>query len=54
MSGDGGWSAQTVPHHHRVPREALNRAVKWQLLVRNPADSVEPVQTTEKGDACNR
>lgn len=23
-------------------REALNRAVKWQLLIRNPADAVEP------------
>ena len=41
-NGDGGLSAQTVLHHHRVLREALNRAVKWQLLVRNPADSVEP------------
>lgn len=37
-----GLSAQTVLHHHRVLREALNRAVKWQLLFRNPADAVEP------------
>lgn len=37
-----GLSAQTVLHHHRVLREALNRAVKWQLLIRNPADAVEP------------
>jgi integrase len=37
-----GLCAQTVLHHHRVLREALNRAVKWQLLIRNPADAVEP------------
>jgi integrase len=37
-----GLSAQTVLHHHRILREALGRAVKWQLLVRNPADAVEP------------
>ena len=37
-----GLSAQTVLHLHRVLREALSRAVKWQLLIRNPADAVEP------------
>jgi len=37
-----GLSAQTVLHHHRVLREALNRAVKWQLIYFNPADAVEP------------
>jgi len=40
--GAGGLSAQTVLHHHRVLREALRHAVKWQLLARNPADAVEP------------
>ncbi len=40
--GQGGLSAQTVLHHHRVLREALRQAVKWQLLARNPADAVEP------------
>jgi integrase len=38
----GGLSAQTVLHHHRVLREALQQAVRWQLLARNPADAVEP------------
>ena len=38
----GALSARTVLHHHRVLREALQQAVKWQLLVRNPADSVQP------------
>jgi len=40
--GGGGLSAQTVLHHHRVLREALQQAVRWQLLARNPADAVEP------------
>lgn len=40
--GKGGLSAQTVLHHHRVLHEALEQAVKWQLLARNPADAVEP------------
>lgn len=39
---DGGLSARTALHVHRVLREALNHAVKWQLLSRNPADAVEP------------
>lgn len=40
--GKGELAAQTIPHHHRVLREALAQAVKWQILVRNPADAVEP------------
>jgi integrase len=40
--GRGGLSAQTVLHHHRVLREALQQALRWQLLARNPADAVEP------------
>lgn len=39
---DGALSARTVLHHHRVLREALQQAVKWQLINRNPADAVEP------------
>ena len=38
----GGLSAQTVVHHHRVLRKALQQAIRWQPLVRNPADAVEP------------
>jgi integrase len=37
-----GLAARTVLHHHRVLREALHQAVKWQMLARNPADAVEP------------
>jgi len=39
--GAGGLSARTVQYHHRVLREALHHAVKWQILVRNPADACE-------------
>lgn len=47
-NGLGGLSAQTVLHHHRVLREALNRAIKWRLLIRNPADAVEPPKPEHK------
>jgi integrase len=36
-----GRSARTALHCHRVLREALQHAVKWQLLGRNPADAVD-------------
>jgi integrase len=35
-------SNRSVLHHHRVLREALGHAVRWQILARNPADAVEP------------
>ena len=37
-----GLAARTVLHHHRVLREALQHALRWQLIVRNPADVVTP------------
>jgi integrase len=40
--GTGGLSARTVTHMHRVLREALQQALRWQLLARNPADAVKP------------
>jgi integrase len=36
----GALSARTVLQHHRVLREALAHAVRWQLIARNPADAV--------------
>jgi len=47
-NGKGGLSPQTVLHHHRVLRAALNRAVKWGLLAINPADAVEPPRPVHK------
>ena len=40
----GGLSARSVLQHHRELREALSHAVRWQLLVRNPAEAVTPPQ----------
>lgn len=40
--GKGGLSPRSVQYHHTVLREALQHAVKWQMLHRNPADATEP------------
>jgi integrase len=36
--GKGGLSARTVHHLHPVLNQALRQAMRWGLLVRNPAD----------------
>lgn len=41
-NGKGGLSPQTVLHFHRLLHKALDQAVKWQMLPRNPASAVEP------------
>src|SRR5262249_1889634 len=46
--GGGGLSAQTVLHLHRILHRALEQAVKWQLLARNPCDAVEPPRPERK------
>jgi integrase len=38
--GKGGLSAQSVMHMHRVLKQALKQAVRWEMLHRNPADAV--------------
>jgi hypothetical protein len=40
--GKGGPSARTVGHIHRVLKQALAQAVRWEMLIRNPADAVDP------------
>jgi integrase len=40
--GKGGLSPQTVTHMHRILKKALGQAVKWELLIRNPADAATP------------
>jgi integrase len=40
--GTGGLSPRTVGHMHRVLKQALGQAVRWELLGRNPADAVDP------------
>ena len=37
-----GLSGRTALHVHRVLKEALGHAVRWQLVYRNAADAVEP------------
>jgi integrase len=39
--GQGGLSPRTVRHHHRLLHVALENAVKWRLIQRNPADAVD-------------
>lgn len=45
-SGRGGLSAQTVLHLHRVLHGALAQAVRWQLIMTNPAAAVQPPRAT--------
>ena len=40
--GNGGLSPRTVRHHHMNLHTALESAVKWGLLSRNPVDAVSP------------
>jgi integrase len=37
-----GLSPMTVLHHHRVLSEALKQAVRWNLVIRNVCDAVQP------------
>jgi integrase len=40
--GKGALSPRTVHHMHRILRQALRQAVRWQLLTRDPTDAVRP------------
>jgi integrase len=46
--GSGGLSTRTVTHMHRVLRQALQQAVQWQMLSRNPADACKPPKIERK------
>jgi integrase len=46
--GTGGLSARTVHHMHRILRQALQQAVRWQILARNPADVVKPPRVEKR------
>jgi integrase len=49
FDGSGGLNARTVRHHHMALHCALQVAMKWGLIQRNPADAVSPpkAQKTE-------
>jgi integrase len=40
-TGKGALSPRSVLHMHRVLKQALKQAVRWELLNRNPADAVD-------------
>ena len=42
LNKKGGLSKQTVRSLHRIIHRALTQAVKWQLVIRNVSDCVEP------------
>jgi integrase len=42
LDGKGNLSQKTVRHHHVTIHDALQTAVKWGLIIRNPADAVTP------------
>jgi len=41
-NGTGGLSPSTVHYMHRLLKQALAHAVRWQMLSRSPADAVDP------------
>jgi integrase len=45
---EGGLSANTVNGIHRILSLALDQAVRWELLTRNPADAVDPPKVERK------
>ncbi len=47
-NGEGSLLPRTVHHMHRVLKQALGRAVKWELLQRNPCDAVDPSKVERK------
>jgi integrase len=44
----GGLSPSSVGFMHRILRQALQQAVRWQILVRNPADLVRPPRVEKR------
>jgi integrase len=46
--GRGGLSPRTVGHMHRILRQALQQAVEWDILARNPTDAVQPPKVEQK------
>jgi integrase len=46
--GKGGLSPRSVHHMHRILKQALALAVRWNSLPRNPADAVDPPKVERK------
>jgi len=43
-----GLSAQTILHTHKLLSQTLRQAIKWQLLVRNVCEAVDPPRARRK------
>jgi integrase len=41
-NGRGGLAPTSVIYMHRIIKQSLGQAVRWELLARNPADAVDP------------
>lgn len=41
VDGKGGLAPRTIHHMHRALRQALQQAVKWDYLLKNPCDGLE-------------
>ena len=41
-NGKDGLAPRTVVHMHRILRQALQQAVDWEMLARNPTDKLKP------------
>jgi integrase len=48
VNGKGGLSAQTVKHVHRTLSQALRHAVRQNVLVKNPAEAVQPPRPEDR------
>lgn len=48
VRGTGGLAPQTVIHLHRILHKAMEQAVKWQMVARNPVDAAEPPKAERK------
>jgi integrase len=46
--GPGGLAQKTLLGHYRILHKALNMAVKWQVVSRNIADSIDPPRAERK------
>lgn len=45
---ESGLSSRTCLHHHRVFHDALEQAVRWQLLQSNPAHAIKPPRAEQR------
>lgn len=46
--GRGGLAPATVVYMHRLIKQALGQAVRWEMINRNPADAVDPPKIERK------